>query len=240
MRTAATAIAAGYQCARAPRAAFKRKRLGVTPKRSSLLFVAAALLALISSHSAYAQTNPAAQALPFSLTSQTGGTLPAGVAVHRFGTTAGAIPTTRTVSPANGDLIYVTLGTSGGWRDEGASGLSLLASGSQSAGALVVAVDTTGQTNVRVSWIARTILQQASRDNSIALQYRVGASGNYIDVDPSAYTSAGKSAGDSATFTNVTLPAAAENQPLVQVRWVYWESVSTSGRSEEHTSEPSH
>jgi endonuclease G len=195
----------------------------------AILFLAAVCLCVFTGQTAQAQTNPAAQPLPFSLTSQTGSTLPSGVAVHRFGTTAGAIPTTRTTTPGNGDLLYVTTSTSGGWRDEGVNGISMLASGSQSAGALVVAIDTTGQTNIKVSWMARTILQQASRDNSIALQYRVGTTGNFTDVDPSTYTSAGKANGDFATFTNVALPAAAENQPVVQVRWVYWESVSTSG-----------
>src|SRR5687767_6147099 len=62
-----------------------------------------------------AQTNATAQALPFSFTAQTGSTLPSGMAAHRFGTTAGAIPTTRTTAPANGDIIYVTTGSSGGW-----------------------------------------------------------------------------------------------------------------------------
>lgn len=193
-------------------------------------FLAAVCLCLLGAQAVQAQTNPAAQPLPFSLTSQTGTTLPAGVAVHRFGTTAGAIPTTRTTAPGNADLPYSSAGaTSGGWRDEGANGISLLASGSNAAGALVVALDTTGQTNIKVSWVARTILQQASRDNSIALQYRVGTTGNYTDVDPSVYTSAGKAAGDAQAFTDVALPAAAENQPYVQVRWIYWESASVSG-----------
>ncbi|HEX6183766.1 MAG TPA: DNA/RNA non-specific endonuclease, partial [Pyrinomonadaceae bacterium] len=231
MRRAATAIAAVCQCvsARVPVAAAERTRSSATPAGRLPHFLAAILLVIISAHAAQAQTNPAAQALPFGLTSQTGSALPAGVAVHRFGTTAGAIPTTRTTSPGNADLPYSSTSNAGGWRDEGANGIGILASGSQSAGALVVAIDTTGQTNVQVLWVARTILQQASRDNSIALQYRLGTTGNFIDVDPSVYTSAGKTAGDSATFTNVTLPVAAENQPVVQVRWVYWESVSTSG-----------
>src|SRR5215213_6632310 len=140
MKRAATAIAAICQCVptRATGTPANRIRFSTTPRRRRTLFFAAIVLALAWLPAAQAQTNPAAQALPFSLSSQTGSTLPAGVAVHRFGTTAGAIPTTRTTSPANGDLIYVTLGTSGGWRDEGANGLSLLASGSQSAGALVV------------------------------------------------------------------------------------------------------
>ena len=197
-------------------------------KKTVLFFVAICLCALWGA-SALAQTNPAAQTLPFTLTSQTGNTLPAGVAAHRFGTTAAAIPTTRTTTPGNADLPYSSISNAGGWRDEGANGIGILASGAQAAGALIVAIDTTGQTNVQVSWVARTILQQASRDNSLALQYRLGTSGNFIDIDPSTYTSAGKTAGDFATFTNVALPVAAENQPVVQVRWIYWESVSTSG-----------
>lgn len=59
----------------------------------------------------------------------------------------------------------------------------------------------------------------------------MGTSGNFTDITtPSTtYTSAGKAVGDSATFTSVTLPAAAENQSNVQVRWVYWESNGTTG-----------
>lgn len=155
--------------------------------------------------------------------------MPGGLAVHRFGTSAAAIPTTRTTLPGSGDLPYISNPTSGGWKDEGANGLSLLASGSQSAGALIVAINTTGLTNVQVAWTCRTILQQASRDNSIALQYRVGTSGNFIDAGTtSTYTSQGKTAGDAASFTE-TLPSGAENQAVVQVRWIYWESNGSAG-----------
>jgi predicted extracellular nuclease len=173
-----------------------------------------------------AQTNPFPVSLPFTLNAQTGNILPSGVAAHRFG----AIPTTRTLSPGTVDIAYVTAGASGGWRDEAANGISLLASGSQQAGALVVSINTLGQSNIQVSWICRTILQQASRDNSIALQYRVGRSGNFIDVGTtSTYTSQGNAAGHvSGTFSE-TLPAGAENQQEIQVRWVYWESNGTAG-----------
>lgn len=204
------------------------KTLALRFVRLAVFAVAATLVGFAPVH---AQTNPAAQSLPFSLTSQTGSTLPAGVAVHRFGTTSGTIPTTRTVVPATGDLPYSSTSNAGGWRDEASgAGIGILASGSQSAGALVVAINTTGQTAIQVFWLCRTILQQASRDNSAALQYRVGTSGNFIDVGTgTTYTSAGKTAGDvSATLTE-TLPVGAENQPVVQVRWIYWESVSTSG-----------
>lgn len=180
---------------------------------------------------ARAQTNPAAQALPFAFSNQSGSTLPGGLAVHRFGTTAAAIPTTRTLIPATGDLPYSATSNAGGWRDEaGNAGIGILSSGAQAAGALVVAIDTTGKTGIQVTWICRTILQQASRDNSVALQYRVGTSGNFIDVGTaSTYTSQGKTAPDVSGIFTETLPPGAENQPVVQVRWIYWESNASSG-----------
>jgi hypothetical protein len=187
------------------------------------------MVAIVCAIASISQTNPSPQNLPFNFSSQSGSTLPAGMAVHRFGTTTATIPTTRTTSPGNADLPYNSGSTTGGWRDEAANGLSMLASGSNAAGALIVSINTLGQTNIQVSWIVRTILQQASRDNSIALQYRVGTSGNFTDVGASStFSSTGTTAGASSSYTE-TLPPAAENQPEVQVRWIYWESTSTSG-----------
>lgn len=177
----------------------------------------------------FSQTNPVAQALPFNLNSQAGSVLPAGVAVHRFGTTAGAIPVTRTLTPGNGDLPYVATAGSGGWKDETASGLSILASGSQAAGALIIAINTTGSTNIDVQWTARLILQQASWDNNIALQYRIGTTGNFIDIGTtSTFSTAGQAVGYNQTYLE-TLPAAAENQAVVQLRFIYWATAGGSG-----------
>lgn len=179
--------------------------------------------------SSFGQTNPAPQILPFSFTNITGTALPAGMAVHRFGTAAASIPTTRTTAPGNADLPYIAASASGGWKDEGASGISLLASGSQAAGAVIVSINTTGLTNIQVAWTCRLILQQTARDNSVALQYRVGTTGNFIDVGTtSTFSSQGKSVNDASSFTE-TLPAPAENQAEVQVRWIYWESNGTTG-----------
>ena len=172
-----------------------------------------------------AQTNPTAQNLPYTFTELAGNTLPAGMAAHRFN----SIPVSRTTISGSADLINVTNGTSGGWRSESTNGISLLASGSQPAGALIVSINTSGLTNVQVSWTCRLILQQASRDNSIALQYRVGSSGDFINVGTSStFSSQGKSVGDATSFSE-TLPTAANNQPVIQVRWIYWESNGTAG-----------
>lgn len=178
----------------------------------------------------WGQTNPTAQTLPYSFTSLGTTTLPAGMAVHRFGTSAGAIPITRTTIVATGDLPNVTIANSGGWMAENANGVSMLASGSQSAGAVVVAINTTGNTNILVQWKAGTVLQQTSLDNSVALQYRIGTTGTWTDVGTTTtYTSQGKVAGDVSAVLSENLPAAADNQAVVQVRWVYWVSNGASG-----------
>ena len=181
------------------------------------------------SFSIIAQTNPSAQNIPYTFTSMTGA-LPAGMAIHRFGTSTGSIPTSRLVTPGNGDLPFGSAGNSGGWHNHGADGVGLLASGSQAAGAIVVAINTLGKSNIEVSWLCRTMLQQASRDNSIALQYRVGTSGNYINVGTaSTYSSAGNADGHASPIFSETLPSGAENQAVVQIRWIYWESAGSAG-----------
>lgn len=117
------------------------------------------------------------------------------MAAHRFGTTAGAIPLTRTTIVATGDLPAGS-GNSGGYAGETTNGISLLASGSQAAGAIVVAINTTAKNTISVSWKAGTILQ-AAEDHSIALQYRVGTSGTWIDVgSTTTYTTLGKTNGE--------------------------------------------
>ena len=173
----------------------------------------------------FSQTNPVAQNLPFNLASQSGNSLPAGTAVHKFA----AIPASRILSPGTADLPYTSTAVSGGWKDESSNGISVLASGTQQAGALIIAVNTTGNTNIDIQWTVRLMLQQASRDNSVALQYRIGTAGNFIDIGTtSTYSSTGQVVNHFLTFTEM-LPVAAENQPVVQIRWIYWESAGSTG-----------
>jgi hypothetical protein len=198
--------------------------------KTTLKFLIIACITAIPFVHLYAQTNPSAVSLPFTLTSQSSATLPAGVAVHRFA----SIQTTRTLSPANGGDLpnqgSSATNNAGGWYHFSTDGIGLLASGTNPAGAVVVAINTTGKNNITVSWKCKTMYNQSSRDNSIALQYRVGASGNFINVGTTTtYSSAGNANGHTSSTLTETLPAGANNQSVVQVRWIYWESVSTSG-----------
>lgn len=186
----------------------------------------------VFSNQAWGQTNPTAQSLPYTFTGMTSGdtALPIGMAMHRFGTTAGTIPSTRTTNVANGDLPISNAIGSGGWWNETNNGISLLASGSNAAGALVVAINTTGKIGINVSWKAGTILQQTNYDNSIALQYRIGTTGTWNNVGTtSTYSTQGKEIGDISALFTEQLPVSAENQSVVQVRWIYWSSNGSSG-----------
>lgn len=98
--------------------------------------------------------------------------------------------------------------------------VALNGSGTADAPSLVIYLNTTGQSNIQFTCNIRDI--DNSIDNSVQqidVQYRVGGTGNYTSV-PGGYI-ADASAGPSMTMTtplNLTLPAAANNQAMVEIR----------------------
>jgi len=99
--------------------------------------------------------------------------------------------------------------------------IALQGSGTADAPHIVITINTTGLSGVRVAYILRDI--DGSTDNAIepvALQFRVGNSGNYTNIPAGfvADASTGPSLATLVTPVSVTLPAAADNQPVVQLR----------------------
>jgi endonuclease G, mitochondrial len=86
---------------------------------------------------------------------------------------------------------------------------------------IVLYLNATGKSNINVAYSLRDI--DCTTDNAaqqVALQYRVGNSGNFTNL-PAGYVAdatTGPSLCTLVTPKSVTLPAAADNQPLVQVR----------------------
>jgi hypothetical protein len=85
---------------------------------------------------------------------------------------------------------------------------------------IVIYLDTTGTSEVTVSYNIRDI--DGSADNAIqpvAAQYRVGNIGNYTNI-PAAFVADATTGGEATLVTPVsfTLPIAALNQPEVQIR----------------------
>jgi predicted extracellular nuclease len=99
--------------------------------------------------------------------------------------------------------------------------VALQGSGTADAPNLVVNLTTSGQSNIGVEYKLRDI--DGSADNAVqpvALQYRVGSTGNFTNV-PAAFVpdaTTGPSLATQTTAVDVALPAAVDNQPLVQLR----------------------
>lgn len=107
--------------------------------------------------------------------------------------------------------------------------IALQGSGTARAPHIVLTVDTTGLFNIGVSYNLRDI--DSTADNAIsrvALQFRVGNSGNYTNV-PAGYV-ADASTGAAASLVtpvNVVLPAEAANQPHVNIRIITTDAVGS-------------
>jgi hypothetical protein len=99
--------------------------------------------------------------------------------------------------------------------------VALQGSGTADAPHLVISINTTGFSGIVVAYNLRDV--DGSADNAVepvALQFRVGASGNYTNI-PAGFVADATTGPNLATLVtpvSVTLPAAANNQPLVQIR----------------------
>lgn len=97
--------------------------------------------------------------------------------------------------------------------------VALQGSGTADAPHLIIYLNTTGQTNIQVSYNARDIdAQTADAVQQINTQYRVGGTGDYINLTGGYIADASSTGAILVTPVNVTLPAAANNQALVEVR----------------------
>jgi uncharacterized protein len=122
--------------------------------------------------------------------------------------------------------------------------VALQGSGTADCPAIVLHLDTTGSQDVTVGYNLRDI-DAAATDNAVqpvALQFRVGASGNFTNVPAGFVADATTGPGQATLVTPVSavLPAAASNQPLVQIRvitcnaagndeWVGIDDISVTG-----------
>jgi hypothetical protein len=110
-------------------------------------------------------------------------------------------------------------------------------------GDATVALNTTNCENISVSWIGRMLSSfnfvntppnQVSRFYGIACQYRIGTTGTFTNV-PGNYLF--KCNLDSATYKAVgtadtlvaLLPDTCNNQPVVEVRWIYHQLAQNAG-----------
>lgn len=101
--------------------------------------------------------------------------------------------------------------------------VALNGSGTADAPYLQLHLNSSGLQAIRVTYVLRDL--DGSADNAvqpIALQYRIGDSGNFTDVAAAfvADASDGPGLAGKATPVDVVLPAAADNQPQLQLRFI--------------------
>lgn len=97
--------------------------------------------------------------------------------------------------------------------------IGMQGSGTSDVPHIVINLNTSGTTAMNIAYNLRDIDTADTATQPFALQYRVGNTGGYTNI-PAGFVADASADGSTALVTPVSaaLPAAAENQPLVQVR----------------------
>jgi hypothetical protein len=190
-----------------------------------------------------AQTQPSPQPIPFATTFGTTpfSTLPPGLAAWNglSGNTINTVSKAESSSPnENATVATRTTVTDAG----GSFGLSTssnarfyIQSSSNSTNGtnqLALALNTTGQSSIILTYDLEIISAQP-RTIGIVAQFRIGTSGPWTTLTPSAGSNPFSQAnGTTGIKSNVScpLPSSADNQPNIQIRWAVWRG-SESGNS---------
>ncbi|MCC5847821.1 MAG: chitobiase/beta-hexosaminidase C-terminal domain-containing protein [Verrucomicrobia bacterium] len=114
----------------------------------------------------------------------------------------------------------------------GESGLALINTGrGRDLGAAVLSLDTTNVSDIRVTWLAGTLLPN-QREYALRLQYRTSPDADWSNVLhkglPVEYVR-NPSEGHTRLMGPVRLPQALENLPFVQLQWRYYHVSGDSG-----------
>ena len=129
----------------------------------------------------------------------------------------------------------------GSINNEGLDGISIKGGTATTGGngkSLVLAINTTDCFDIHVSWIGRVIDPgNVAVQSGIQLQYRVGSTGNWTNTDQFFSSAKGSGMvldGDFYPFTGV-LPDDANDQPLVQLRWIYFVHTATTANAHRYS-----
>jgi len=198
--------------------------------RIILLF--AGLLAM--TFAGWSQTNPSPQTLPYSQNfddlPHASTTYPAGWQGWTLATAPGA---TFVATPATVDRVLVassSASTISGNVHNYDGKIGFLNTGSLDL-SVVLAINTTGRTSIVVNYDIMTIRNPfgtgtpvGDRINEVILQYRVGTTGDFVNLPGTEYQNNTVTQTTAVTTPqnllprSITLPAAADNQPVVQLR----------------------
>ncbi|WP_299702813.1 choice-of-anchor J domain-containing protein [uncultured Pontibacter sp.] len=191
---------------------------------------------LLAGNEVQGQSNPTPQTLPFSTDfSSMGSTteLPAGIAAWLNGYNNSKTAALASTPSADAPILVKDLKQSGGssvynYTAGGGNRLYVQLSSNSSNGSdqIAAAVNTMGKSSIKVSYDVELINNQ-SRSVGVTLQYRVGESGDWTEVASTDYTSKDLTEEGDIRSIEAMLPAGAENNAVVQLRWVTYENVES-------------
>lgn len=202
------------------------------------LFFMFSIMAL-AAVSAFGQTHP----LPYNLNSGSyvlnswlgtnlAGTYPPNMVFHKTGATVDPTVTTAMASDYARGYAETSYGRIYG---DGDNGFSFINSGTNATGpylgAAVLALNTTGCTNIQIGWTGRTVSIGTGRPYVVRLEYRIDTTAEWLDMPTTSLYAATGTANDFTVMPTVTLPAAAENQAYVEVRWHYYQNAASGSGS---------
>ena len=202
----------------------------------------AALIILGSYRLAFSQVNPTVKTLPFyedfGITTFTA--LPTGFASGMVSSAPLATQTAAQSSAATAAASLATAttpqtnGGSYGYAHVGDAKFYVQHSASTSTGTnqLIMAINTVNWHSILISYGVEMI-NANPRTAGLILQYRVGTTGTWTNISNSIYShnSTDRTNGTIDNYTNLTLPTAADNQPIVQLRWASWRGTQTGNSS---------
>ncbi len=180
------------------------------------------------------QTNPAAQALPytqnFSSLAHTSATYPSGLQGWNLSASGSSATYRITDAIADFALLASATATSNSAGVKNYNGKIGFLSSNTSDASICLAINTTGLGNISVGYEIMTIRNPHdgvtnTRINEVSLQYRVGTSGNFTTLTSLAYQNNTTTQTTAVTTPqnqqsrSVTLPSACNDQSVVQLRW---------------------
>lgn len=206
--------------------------------------LAEAFFVCMLTSSLFSQIAPTPQNLPFAVDfGSTGFTnLPAGIAV--WNGVSGGNTSTQTSAENSTPIGNATLanatntqttGGAYGYASGGNAKLYIQTSSNATNGANqpVFAINTTGASDISFSYTVDVISAQ-QRTIGVVAQYRVGTNGAWTNIAATSgsnpFSQAGGTTGPKTTVT-ASLPSAANNQPVVQIRWAIWRGTEAGNSS---------
>lgn len=191
-----------------------------------------------------AQTAPTPQPLPYSQDFGTASfsALPAGVAAwNGLSGTSVTSSSNAGASIPNGDATVTarttTTSTSGsfGYAASGNARFYIQTSSNSTNGAnqLAIAVNTLGKINIVLGYGVESLVAESRTVGSLC-QFRVGNSGAWTNITATSGVNPASQAGGTVgpiTTVSASLPPAAENQPVVQIRWATFRGTESGNSS---------